>query len=40
VRRIGGPVTVVWLLVGLAILARTVFVFNRLARLRNQVRSA
>jgi LemA protein len=31
--------TVVWLLVGLAILAWAVFVFNRLVRLRNQVRS-
>ena len=40
VRRPGGPVTVVWLLVGLAILAWAVFVFNRLVRLRNQVRSA
>jgi LemA protein len=34
------PVTVVWLLVGLAILAWGAFVFNRLVRLRNQVRSA
>jgi len=40
VRRHGGPVTIVWLLVGLAIVAWAVFVFNRLVRLRNQVRSA
>jgi class 3 adenylate cyclase len=40
VRRNADPVTVVWLLVGLAILAWAVFVFNRLVRLRNQVRSA
>jgi LemA protein len=33
-------VTVVWLLVGLAVLAWAVLVFNRLVRLRNQVRSA
>ena len=32
--------TVVWLLVGLAILVWAVFVFNRLVRLRNQMRSA
>jgi LemA protein len=40
VRRNGGLVTVISLLVGLAILAWAVFVFNRLVRLRNQVRSA
>jgi LemA protein len=32
--------TVVWLLVGLAILVWAVFVFNRLVRLRNQMKSA
>jgi LemA protein len=32
--------TAVWLLVGLGILVWAVFVFNRLVRLRNQVRSA
>jgi LemA protein len=40
VRRGDRPVTVVWLLAGLAILAWAVLVFNRLVRLRNQVRSA
>ena len=32
--------TIVWLLVGLAVLVWAVVVFNRLVRLRNQVRSA
>ena len=32
--------TIVWLLVGLAVLAWAVLVFNRLVRLHNQVRSA
>ncbi|MGH7358910.1 MAG: LemA family protein, partial [Candidatus Rokuibacteriota bacterium] len=32
--------TIVWLLVGLAVLIWAVVVFNRLVRLRNQVRSA